>query len=296
MYVFFACHAAVFLFIGALNVWQYVKAATNVIYAYQIWASRKMLNTHIFLCLTLFTTLGSLYVREWRTKLLFVGLAGFYALVVVVSFSRGFWISGMFAMFVILWLLDKRKLAWFLLYSIIAAVLFTVAVQVVFPDKATFIFKVLKARFASSATGTQDVSLLSRYYETQSVLRLLGYHWIGGFGLGSPFYAYDPISKTFYTATFIHNGYLFIWLKLGLAFFLAYFVFWAYMMRRAYRVARAATTPMVKILTAGCVACLTAFWLLNITSSISEGRDGFYCLSMCFAALGFAESLEEREK
>jgi O-antigen ligase len=225
-----------------------------------------------------------------------IGLAGFYALVVVVSFSRGFWISGIFAMVVILWLLDKRKLALFTVYGIIAAILFTLAVQVVFPDKATFIFKVLKARLASSATGTQDLSLLSRVYETKSLLLLLQQYPISGFGLGSTFFAYDPISKTFYTATFIHNGYLYIWLKLGFAFFIAYFAYWAYMMRRAYRIAKTTNVPMAKILAAGCVASLTAFWLLNVTSSISEGRDGFYCLSMCFAAMSFAEHLSKQEQ
>lgn len=292
--IFFVCHATVFIVIGGTNLYQYVKAANNVIYAFQIWTSRKMMNTHIFMCATLFAILSGLYALRGRTKLIMLGLAGFYGVVVVVSFSRGFWLSGIFAIIVILWVLDKRKLALFSLYGMLGAVIFTFAVQIVFPDKAAFIFRVLKMRLASSATGTQDISLLSRYIETQAILALVQQYPLSGFGLGSSFSAYDPIERVRYTAIFIHNGYLYIWVKLGLPFFIAYFSFWAYMTRRAYRVARTTSLPMAKILASGCAACMTAFWLLNTTSSISEGRDGFYCLSICFASLGFAETLIEK--
>jgi hypothetical protein len=288
---FFLCHGAVFLFIGGINLYQYVKAASNVLYAYQIWASRKMLNTHIFLCATLFTALGGFYAVRRTTKLLMLGLVSFYALAVIVSFARGFWISAIVAIIVVLWLLDKRKLALFAVYSVIAGFIFVLAVQVVFPDKATFVLKVLKTRFTSSATGTQDVSLLARYYETQALFTELSRYPFSGFGLGSSYRLYNPIANEYNRATFIHNGYLFIWLKLGLPFFIAFYTFWFYMMRRAYQIAKTTPVPMAKILAAGCVACLTAFWLLNITSSIPEGRDGFYCLSVCFASLGFAECL-----
>lgn len=292
---FFLFHGAVFVFIGGMNIFQYVKAASNVLYAYQIWASRKLMNTHIFLSATLFTALGGFYAARRNTKLLMLGLVSFYALVVIVSFSRGFWISGIVAMVVVLWLLDKRKLALFVVYTVIAGFLFVLIVQVVFPDKSTFVLKVLKTRLASSATGTQDVSLLARYFETQSLFTELSRYPFSGFGLGSSYTLYDPIGKEFNSVTFIHNGYLFIWLKLGFPFFLAFYTFWFYMMRRAYRIAKTTPVPMAKILAAGCFTCLIAFTLLNITSSIPEGRDGFYCLSICFASLGFAERLTKRE-
>jgi O-Antigen ligase len=293
---FFFCHAAVFVFIGGANVFQYVKAASNVLYAYQIWASRKMLNTHVFLCATLFAALGGFYAVRRNTKILMLGLLGFYALVVVVSFSRGFWISGMVAIILMLWLLDKRKLALFAVYSVIAGFVFVLAVQTVFPDKSAFIFKVLNARLSSSATGTQDLSLRSRFYETQEILNQISQYPLSGFGLGSSFRYYEPIGNSYSNGTFIHNGYLFVWVKLGLPFFLAFYTFWFYMMRRAYRIATSTPVPMAKILAAGCCTCLVAFTILNVTSSIAEGRDGFYCLSICFASLGFAELLTVQQR
>lgn len=294
--IFFVCHGAVFVFIGGMNILQYVKAASNVLYAYQIWASRKMLNTHIFLCATIFATLGGFYAVRRNTKLLMAMLVGFYAIVVVVSFSRGFWISGMASLVLILWLLDKRKLALLAIYTVIAGFVFVLAVQAVFPDKSVFIFKVLQARLSSSATGTQDLSLRSRYYETQEILNQISQYPLSGFGLGSSFRYYEPIGNSYSNGTFIHNGYLFVWVKLGLPFFLAFYSFWFYMMRRAYRMATRTSVPMAKILAASCCACLIAFTILNVTSSIAEGRDGFYCLSMCFASLGFAEVLTKQRE
>ncbi|TAE25464.1 MAG: O-antigen ligase domain-containing protein [Candidatus Kapaibacterium sp.] len=291
-----ACHAVVFLAIGGQNLYNYLKASTNMVYAYQIWASRKTLNTHIFMSATVWTVLGGLYAAKRKSQVLMMLLAGFYGVVVVASFSRGFWLSGILALVVCLAVLDPKKLVLFSVYGIIAAVGFTLLVQLIFPDKATFIFNVLKARLLSSSRGTSDVSLLARYYETMSILNQLQQYFLGGNGLGSSFYAYDPIQKHFFTATFIHNGYIFVWLKLGFFFFVSFYSFWFATMIRAYQVARqAAHLPMAKILAAACAACFTGYLFLNITSSMAEGRDGFYCLSMCCAALGCAENLLQQK-
>jgi hypothetical protein len=66
------------------------------------------------------------------------------------------------------------------------------------------------------------------------------------------------------------------------------------MMRRAYRLASLRGAPAIaRILSAGAFGGLLGLTLLNITSAIPEGRDGFYCLSILFASIGFAERLAE---
>lgn len=291
---FFALTAGVFVFIGASNLWQYVKAASNVLYAYQIWTSRKMMNTHIFMCAVILCSMGALYASRLRARLGMLFLTLFYAVVVVVSFSRGFWISGMVGIVGTLWLLDKRKLLTFGAYALAGAFVFTLAVQIIFPDKATFVLKVIQSRFASSAAGVQDLSLLSRLYETKAVVATALEHPIGGIGLGAFFVFYEPIDQYYMRASFVHNGYLFVWLKLGIPFFVAFYGAWAYMMRRAYRLASLRGAPAIaRILSAGAFGGLLGLTLLNITSAIPEGRDGFYCLSILFASIGFAERLAE---
>jgi hypothetical protein len=286
---FFALTAGVFVGIGAMNLWQYVQAASNVVYAYQIWASRKMLNTHIFLCAVIFCMMGALYAAARKTRILLALLAAFYALVVVVSFSRGFWISGVVGMALTLWLIDKRKLALFALYACCGALAFIVAVNIVFPDKATFIFKVLQARLASSASGTQDLSVLARVYETQAVLDYIARYPLGGAGMGTFIMVYDPLERVFTRVGFIHNGYLYVLMKLGLPFFLAFYAVWFMTIGRAKRLASAPTDASARILAAGALGGLIAFTLLNITSAIPETRDGFYSLSILYAAVAFAE-------
>ncbi len=289
---FFTLTAGVFIVIGASNLWQYVKAASNIRYAFEVWSSRKSLNTHIFLCATIFCVLGAFFSSTRKARLGMLTLAAFYAVVVVVSFSRGFWISGIFGIMATLWLLEKRTLATFILYGVIGGILFMLAVQIIFPERAALILKVIQARLASSTEGTKDLSVLSRVYETKVVLDYIQRYLLGGAGMGASFLLYEPFERTFNRVSFIHNGYLYIWMKLGLPFFLAFYGAWAYMMRRAYILARQKkNAPLQRILAAGAFGSLVAFTLLNVTSAIPEARDGFYCLSVLFAAIGFAEYL-----
>lgn len=293
---FFALTAGVFIIIGATNLWQYVKAASNIRYAFEVWSSRKSLNTHIFLCATIFCVLGAFFASTRKARLGMLVLAAFYTVVVVVSFSRGFWISGIIGIMVTLWLLEKRKLAMFMLYGIVGGIIFILAVQIMFPERAALILKVIQARLASSTEGTKDLSVLSRVYETKVVLDYIQRYTLGGAGMGASFLLYEPFERTFNRVSFIHNGYLYIWMKLGLPFFLAFYGAWAYMMRKAYLLAQEKkNAPLQRILAAGAFGSLVAFTLLNITSAIPEARDGFYCLSVLFAAIGFAEYLPPTE-
>lgn len=294
--IFLGLTAGVFIFIGATNLWQYVKAASNVLYAYQVWTSRKMLNTHIFLCATVLCSMGALYASTRKARLGMLVLTAFYAIVVLVSFSRGFWISAMIGIIVTLWLLDKKKVVTVGLYSLAGGIIVIFAIQALFPERAALIIKVIQSRFTSSTAGTQDLSLLARVYETRVVLDTLVRYILGGVGLGASFTIFDPLERYYTRVTFIHNGYLFIWVKLGLPFFLAFYGAWAYMMRKAYLLAQEKkNAPLQRILAAGAFGSLVAFTLLNITSAIPEARDGFYCLSVLFAAIGFAEYLPPTE-
>ncbi|MCS6809030.1 MAG: O-antigen ligase family protein [Bacteroidota bacterium] len=290
--LFFMLIVAVLVAIGASNIWQYVRAASNVQYAFEVWTSRKSLNTHIFLCATILCVMGMLFAATRRVRLGFTFLAAFYTVVVVVSFSRGFWISGILGIVVTLWLLERRALSKFVLYAAVGAIVFAALLQVLFPDRAALIVKVIQARFASSTEGTKDISVLSRVYETQAVLSYIRQYFLGGTGLGTTFLIYEPFERVFIRVSFIHNGYLFVLMKLGLPLFLAFYSAWIYMMRKAYILARQnANAPLQRICAAGAFGSLVAFSLLNITSAIPEGRDGFYCLSVLYACVSFAEYL-----
>lgn len=286
---FFALTAGVFVGIGVANLWQYVKAASNVLYAYQVWTSRKTLNTHIFLCAMILCFMGTFFAATRKARLGMLVLTAFYTLVVVVSFSRGFWISGAIGILATLWLLDKRKLVMFTLYGIIGTLIFISIVQIIFPDRAELIFMVIRSRFLSSAQGTQDLSVLARVYETKVILEYISRYTLGGTGLGAGIVIYDPLEKIFTRVTFIHNGYLFIWMKLGLAFFFAFYFVWGYMIYRAYQLAKKLTEPLYRIFAASAFGCLVAFTLLNVTSAIPEVRDGFYCLSIIFVLISYAD-------
>jgi hypothetical protein len=62
------------------------------------------------------------------------------------------------------------------------------------------------------------------------------------------------------------------------------------MLYKAYTLARhQLNTAVSRILASGGFGSLLAFTLVNVTSAIPEGREGFYCLSVIYAAIAFAE-------
>ena len=156
-------------------------------------------------------------VRERRAQLgvavvvsvLFVGL--------VLTKSRGYWIAALLGGAVMVALLPRAERV--RVSKLGAGVLVGVAVlgTVFLGQYLQLLVTGIAKRFltlGSAATG--DVSLINRFFETAAAWALIQQNPVAGYGFGVPFSRYDIIEKGTVDWSFIHNGYVGMWYKLGL--------------------------------------------------------------------------------
>ncbi|WP_143536822.1 O-antigen ligase family protein [Rubricoccus marinus] len=154
-------------------------------------------------------TLGMRVVLLAATGLLLGGL--------ILAKSRGPWVAAAVALMIAGSLLPghgKRRLVGFSLLG--AALLVGGAIAVLGDELALIGIGLARRLFSISSAFTADVSLLNRYEETASAWREIQQSPILGHGWGAQVFRKDLIANGTLSWGFIHNGYIWLWHKVGI--------------------------------------------------------------------------------
>jgi O-antigen ligase len=285
------------LVVGGITLLMYLKASTNIMYAFEVFSSRMNSNNNMSVVVSIFGFIALLYAPTLRHKAAALFVAVFFTTITIVSFARAFIVATVIGVVVVLLVFDAKRVVRFGVYAVAVAIVFVGGVSVVFKDRASIALTVIKNRISSTTEGVKDVSLQSRLAESAVVLRLIAENPLGGNGMGADFHFHDPINNWEARVKFIHNGYLFIAFKLGLPLLLLFYGWYLWYLGKSYGIARQAKEPFDRILALSVVGSLFALLLINLTSSIFETRDGFVVVSMLIAVSSVVEQrLAEREQ
>jgi O-antigen ligase len=285
------------LVVGGITLQMYIKASTNILYAFEIFSSRMNSNNNMSVVVSIFGFIALLYAPKLWHKAIALLIAVFFTTITIVSFARAFIAATVLGVVVVLLVFDAKRVVRFGVYAVAVAVVFVSGVSVVFKDRANVALTVVKNRISSTTEGTKDVSIQSRLAESAAVLQLIAANPLGGNGMGADFHFHDPINNWEARVKFIHNGYLFIAFKLGLPLLLLFYGWYLWYLGKSYGLARRADEPFDRILALSVVGSLFALLLINVTSSIFETRDGFMIVPMLIAVISVVEQrLAEREQ
>lgn len=169
--------------------------------------------------------------RPGRRVLLFL-VTGLFLMHQVVSFTRGYWLGLLVAIpyscFLYAGLRDGARARWMRIARTFATIAIVVCVSTL---AVSFVFgwsnlpALLVTRFASSVgteQSSETASNVARLIEYWSAIQHIARSpWLG-YGLGFTMHTREAIFGTVTSQWFIHQNYLYIWLKLGVVGLLAF--------------------------------------------------------------------------
>jgi O-antigen ligase len=138
-------------------------------------------------------------------------------------------------------------------------------------------------RILSIGTATEmDISLLNRFIEWEVAWGLIKANPIVGYGIGTEFGFYDAIFSATWVKSFIHNGFLLLWFKLGLVGLVAVLWMWSRGAWIAFRESRSEALPFSeRTLALACGVVLVSLipsTLVSTTFTTSDSQVTFMLL------------------
>ena len=238
---------------------------------------------------------GLTVARRWPARtLLAVATAGFVGGLVITK-SRGFWVSGMLGVLylaVVLPASDRRRLiAW----SGAGLLVLGAASVLVLGDQLALIVDGTVRRFATLATATtQDISLVNRFRETSAAIDVTLENPVLGYGWGVQVSRFNIIYGGTETWAFIHNGYVALWLKTGLWGLALMMTVWVGGIVRATFAGRGgALAPSERAVALGAASTLVAFTLVTNSSNPFSILDQMLVVTLL---LGLTNGLADRDR
>lgn len=244
----------------------------------------------------LLLTFGGLaVVKNVRVRLGLLCLAGVLFGGLILTKSRGFWVSTLVGLAVLLVVVpssERKRLAVACLLGVGALV--SVAL-LFFGDQVALLAAGTIKRFATLSTAaTSDISLLNRFVENRAVWEEIRQNPVLGYGWGVQVTHFSLISHTTTTWAFFHNGYLALWIKTGLWGLSLMMWTWIGGLVRGSLAGRASSLlPQSRSIALGASATLVAFSIVVSTSNPFSVLDQMLVVTLL---LGLAHGLADRAR
>ena len=277
---------AVCLSVGIVNLIEYRNNVMNAEYLWELVAGRRAPGEPLFFTTLTVTTILVCFegFKGWRTCF-YIGLIMFCGITLAITFSRGYWVASFMAIGIaFLWMPGEVRRRLLIIggiacgLGILAVGLFTG--PVIF-DLAT----VLGERFLSILSASVDISLRNRLVESEAALEDIMMSPLWGYGFGY-YYSYHPLIPSLLPTWYVHNVYLYIWLKLGLLGLVTFLVWYITVIIHGYRAYRNITDPLLKPLILSGTSIMIAMIPLSVTSPQFIQKDSIIFLAL---AMGFIE-------
>ena len=249
-----------------LNFREIVLAATE---AWQVSDARPGLNDVQLLIPGLASLVLLLYERTWTRRLLLLGAFLLFTSGLVLAKSRGFWINFAFGVFLLLFLLRGRQRWQLAVFLIGGASAMFVLVLTFFGPVAELVIEGTTKRFSTLGDAlTQDRSLINRFIESNAVWERIRQNPVIGHGFGTTFSYFDINFLTTRTKSFVHNGYLALWFKLGLGGIVLLLFTWVSVVWHSLKVYWTVTIPARHRV----LALVAAITLLSLVPSFATSN------------------------
>ncbi len=215
----------------------YTDTITQAIYAFQLKSARRS-NLAFY---TAGALVGILYAvtEKRRIPQLFFAFTGMISTgALIISFARTYWAALAGGLVLMIIFLPNKNRIFIIAATLITSVLLFALMNLFFQDKARIFYKIIESRLTSSTKGLEDMSLKDRISESASVLKRIEKSPLSGNGMGAEYTFFSPILMMSVTKSFIHNGYLYMFFRLGiplaLVFLLWIFFFFFRSLRNIY--------------------------------------------------------------
>ena len=268
------------------------RMAENMVYAYQITASRSALLGPIFL-LAICVGIAVLFHTNIKGKILTFAFLLINIGALIITFTRTLWVFVFVCLFIIMLFLRFRQNASIIVSSIALAGTTVIVFYSFNPKLAEIAVRLVQKRFASSTQlSGGDHSFERRLIEVNNAWKKVKQYPLGGSGLRAKFVTWQPIEGWHNTVAFVHIGYVGLIHKVGfplaLILFSALIGFTIQSLRNAIALRLRWTSPLKRGVAFGVVAFFPALYVNIFMAGIFDQRYGnimmaflFTCVAIC---------------
>ncbi len=274
------------------------RMAENMVYAYQIQASRSATLGPLFL-LAICVGLVLIFHVKWRPKLatFVVVLANIAAL--VMTFTRTLWVLVFACSFLAMLFLRWQQNTKIVLGGVALIAVSVTTFYAVNPKVADVALLFIQKRFTSSTQlKGGDFSFETRLIEVSNAWRKVKQAPLGGNGLRAKFVTWAPIEQWHNATAFVHIGYVGLIHKLGFPTALIMFSVLIGFSIRSIRAALAArrpnAPPLARSIAIGVFAFIPALYINIFMAGIFDQRYGNVMFAFIFAAVALSEEALRR--
>jgi hypothetical protein len=276
------------------------RLAENLVYAYQIVASRSTLLGPFFLLAVCISIILAVTAEERRTKILSFLIAVANLAALGLTFTRTIWVFAVACIGLSMLFLRYRDNLRMVTRLIAIGVVAFIAAYSYNPRITSVIVAMVKTRFASSTQlSGGDRSFETRVIEVNDVLRKVRQAPLGGSGLRATFVTWAPIDQAHHITSYVHIGYVGLVHKLGLPTALLMFAVIVIFAFRSIRVAWRSRAPNVdvrlKALAIGTFVYYPAMLAVIFMSGMFDQRHGNALFAFMFASIAICEGLLPRQ-
>ncbi|MEL7168781.1 MAG: O-antigen ligase family protein [Bacteroidota bacterium] len=229
------------LFASVRNLLLFREMISNATMIWEIARGRVITNESLLMLPGVLAVVLLLYVRTWSQRAVLAVIGGLLFVSLILTQSRSYWIDYAVGMGLLFVLLDAGRRWRLLQLGVVAGTAAAVIAYLVLGGAVFLLIFGVVERFLSIGTAnTEDISMINRFYESRAVLELISANPILGYGLGVQYSVYDLTIDANWVKTFVHNGYLMIWYKLGIVGLVTIVSMFGLSIRAGWRALRAA--------------------------------------------------------
>jgi O-Antigen ligase len=263
---------------------EYRKAMSSVVYAYQLLKSVKQNQPLLVAAVTVGMALF-LHHKKLSTKILLLAFSGISFISLIVTMSRTFWIIMLFNLVIVYFLVNRKEKIQLLILAVVFSGITISSVFIVFGSNTATVLTLLENRLGSSTKGTQDLSVLSRVYEYDEMIKQIKKNPIGGYGMRAKINFYNPIDQLNTETAVNHNGYLFLFYRVGIPMALLYLFTMFYWTYKGAVYALRIKDSYYKNMIIALFACLVLIIISNFPSTQFHSRDAVFIMSLSYALI-----------
>jgi len=269
------------LLITLRNIRNYQQILLEAVMDWQIQKARVAKN-EVFLMLG---SVGFLIVYAFQTKwiprLIYLGLFVIAFSGLILTQSRGYWLAFLVSM-TLFFLFADRGVRFNIVITVVVMIIGAAFVAFTYYYSATMLI-IENFTYRFSVTGgvaKLDASLLERVLEAQRVWERIVVNPFAGYGLGYTYPRYGIIYGYSTHTSYIHNGYLAIWFKLGLFGLLAILYYVFQLLKTNFQLLKRGTSPFTRQLAMILFCQVSGMMVVNITSPQFLGFDSVLLLTI----------------
>lgn len=257
------------LYASGVNAIRLYGALTGAIELYEVVDIRVATGEIQIIGALMITALWLTSAPSVKARITLFTIASFLLAGLILTKSRGAWLTaaaGLMVSGVLAGGFIRRRLV----LTIVGGGLATVAAGLltIGPQLALIGIGVVRRLASISTAATADISLLNRYAEAAATWDAILQSPILGSGWGAPVVRYDLISQYTAYSSFVHNGYLWLWHKVGIWGLLLLCITLAGTIWEGARATRARSAPREpRALAAGATGAIVAYIVLAIPSN-----------------------------